>query len=257
LEFDINVKGVRILICVQIVMKKIHIVKWIKNTLLKHTRKNLENVSKIPLTEAEVQEKKRILQERISAMKIMKMEEEKKSEIEKEKNRVISGKEAAVAKRKFEEDQQTREAEKRKKEKEADKIAKEKIKAKIEQDKRERAERLAKEKGEIIPQTQTNQPTTTESSTQTTQTNQSKKEYTDALIQFRFQRGETLKAKFSAKDTMRDVMKHVEMLQGNNRFTLLSNYPKKIYSFQDNFSLNVSLVDAQLVPNGTLVVNVL
>jgi len=100
--------------------------------------KDIEEPEKKALTIEELEERKKLLQEKIKEKKALKILEEKQSEIEKEKNRIKNGKEAQEAKKLWEQKTRDREETLKRKEKEDEKKAKEKIKAKIEQDRLER-----------------------------------------------------------------------------------------------------------------------
>jgi len=185
------------------------------------------------------------LNQRIAEVKRKKAEDEEKREKERELQRRHGGKESIEAKKKWEDAQAAREAEKIRKEKEDEKRAKERIKQKIEQDKLDRAAKNKKVSAEPAAQPA---PTPVQPAQPVQQ-----KTYTEAQVQIRLTDGSTIKATFLPTDTLRQVFTHVEAhrTDGKGNFTLMTTFPRKIYTKND---FNVTLQEAGLVPNGTLVV---
>lgn len=137
--------------------------------------------------------------------------------------------------------QKERDAAIRKKEKEEEKIAKERIKAKIEQDKREREAKKKNEGSTTIPAS--SNPATP-----------SKLDFNEALIQVRLPDGNTIKATFKPTDPVRTVHNHIAMLIGTENFSLLTTFPKNIFSPREPSIDKVTLKQAELVPSGTFIV---
>jgi len=189
------------------------------------------------------------LNQRIADIRAKKAQDEAEREREREIMRRKGGKEAIEAKKKWEENQAKREDEKIKKEKEDERKAKERIKQKIEQDKLERAAKNKKKDPLAAPAvapTPTPVPTTQQPPAQ-------QKTYTEALVQMRLTDGSTIKASFLPTDTLKQVFAHVEAnrTDGKGSFSLMTTFPRKVYTKND---ANVTLQEAGLVPNGTLVV---
>ena len=203
-----------------------------------------EVAPKKPLTPEEKEEQKRLLQEKLQEIRKQKEEDEKKREIEREKNRVKFGKETGEAKRQWQEKQIQLEAEKRRREKEEDRKAKEKIKKQIELDKLNRKKKQSGQVPEVSATQPQQQPESTPKPTQ-------KETYDKAVVQIRMPQTQ-VRASFEPKDSMRTVFAHVEMLLNHDRFVLLTTFPRKTYK-KDDFSCDVTLEDAELVPNGTIV----
>jgi len=187
------------------------------------------------------------LNQRIAAIRAKKAEDEAHREKEREIMRRKGGKEAIEAKKKWEDDQARREDEKRKKEKEDERKAKERIKQKIEQDRMERAAKNRKE-----PATATT-ATTSAAPAPATQAPSQQKSYNEAQVQMRLTDGSTIKATFLPTDTLHQVFAYVETnrTDGRGAFSLMTTFPRKVYTKSD---ANVTLQEAGLVPNGTLVV---
>jgi hypothetical protein len=81
-----------------------------------------------------------------------------------------------------------------------------------------------------------------------------KKEYNETLIQFRLPDGNTIKSSFNPKDTIRIVHNYLSNVIGTSTFSLMTTFPKKIYS-PNNFEIdNITLENAELVPSGTFIV---
>jgi len=180
----------------------------------------------------------------------LKLIEERQDEFEKEKNRIKGGKEAQEAKKLWEQKTKEREEALKRKEKEEEKKAKARIKAKIEQDRLERE--AAKKKsleGEGIEQKPTEVvPKSTEI------VPPQKKEYFEALIQIRFKDGNTIKATFKPTDPVRTVFDHVALLLNSQNFSLMTNFPKKVFSPKDSSMDFTTLAQAELVPTGTFII---
>jgi len=84
---------------------------------------------------------------------------------------------------------------------------------------------------------------------------QSKKEYTETMIQIRFPDGNIIKASFKATDPIRTVHQHAALLLGNDRFSLTTTFPRKVYSYSDPNGLDsITLKQAELVPTGTVII---
>jgi len=146
-------------------------------------------------------------------------------------------------------EQKTREREEalKRKEKEEEKKAKERIKKKIEQDKLERE--AAKKKAQEEDQTSVKVSQQPE-----IQVPSIKKQYDEALIQIRFKDGNSIKATFKPTDPIRTVFGHVALLLGTDNFSLMTTFPRKVYSSKDSSLDSITLNQAELVPTGTFIV---
>jgi len=162
--------------------------------------------------------------------------------------RRISGKEALETKAKYEDIKRLKEIEQRRKEAEDDKRAKEAIRKKLEQDK---LERQAKQNKTTQPTTTTVAPVAVVTPTEPT----AKKEYTESLIQLRFPDGNIIKATFKPTDTVRTVHDHVSLLLNSSKYNLVSNFPKKVWAYNDKTMESTTLQAADCVPTGTFIVS--
>lgn len=97
---------------------------------------------KLPLTEQELAEQARKLEERRVQRRAEIAEQERKAEIEREKSRRLTGKEILDAKEKAQQVEMQRYAEERRREKEDDKKARQRVKDMIEEDRRNREQGL-------------------------------------------------------------------------------------------------------------------
>jgi len=172
--------------------------------------------------------------------------EERQSDIDREKNRIKGGKEAQEAKKLWEQKTKEREEVLKRKEKEEEKKAKERIKAKIEQDRLEREAAKKTESSASVQQIAGQQPAEV--------VTQQKKEYSESLIQIRYKDGNTIKATFKPTDTVRTVHDHVSLLLGQHNFSLMTSFPRKVYSPRDIVLDTTTLLQAELVPTGTFIV---
>lgn len=206
--------------------------------------KDIENPTKKDLTPEELEEQKQRVKDKLEALRAKRAKEEAEAEIAREKIRRASGKEAQEAKRIHEERAREREAMLRRKEKEEEREAKRRIKERIEQDRLERAAQRKAAEGQVQPQVPT--PVIPQSPPE-------KKEYTETAIQFRLPDGNVIKASFKPTDPIRTAHTHIAMLIGTDNFSLMTTFPRKVYSTHDA-NIETTLAQAELVPSGTFLV---
>ncbi|KAF2073175.1 hypothetical protein CYY_005528 [Polysphondylium violaceum] len=206
-----------------------------------------EDIQNYQLTPEERALQKQRLDEKVQEIRKKKAEEEAKREIEREISRRESGKSNSAAVEKWKEDAAKREAEKIRKEKEEDAKAKAKIKAKIEQDRLERFGKKPATAGASAPVAKPAAvPPVVPAS--------APKEYTDSTIQIRLLDGSTIKGTFPVDAKLIDIHTFLSKnTSQSGKFTLSNTYPRKIYTHDELKS--ISLKDAGLVPNGTLLVS--
>lgn len=108
-----------------------------------HSNFSESTEEKKPLTEEEKKAQLALLEEKIKKKRAEREEQEKKDALEREKNRIRSGKDMTAAKARMEELEMKKIVEQRKKEKADEKIARERVKAQIEADKAARKARQA------------------------------------------------------------------------------------------------------------------
>lgn len=199
-----------------------------------------------PLTAEEKKEQLEKLQEKLKQKRQEREDQEKKEQIAREKQRRTQGKEIVSIKSKIEEDEIKKIAEQRRREKMEDKLARQRIKEQIEKDKRDRAAKFAKEK--------VTQPSVSTATVSPTVNAGAKKEYTDCKLQIRFPSGQPLTQTFSAKEPLAAVRLYIEMNRpdgGSGAFSLMTNFPKKIFTDED---YEKPLEQLGLVPSAVLMV---
>ncbi|KAJ3106403.1 hypothetical protein HDU97_006388 [Phlyctochytrium planicorne] len=202
-----------------------------------------------PLTE---EEKKAKLEE-LKARLAQKKEEKRLLEIEemksKEKIRRKTGQEMNAIKDRIKEQDMKKALDAKMREKEDEKNARAKIRAQIEQDKKDRAARLEKEK--LARQGSSGDVAASPAALITTQASGSvsTKDYTEARIQFRLPTGGTVTHTFQSTDTLSAVYEFIAPQVGNDSFKLLQTFPRQVLSERDK-----TLKDLKLVPSSSLVV---
>lgn len=202
-----------------------------------------------PLTEKEKQEQIKKLEEKIRQRRLEKEEQDRKTAIEKEKLRRKTGQEIALARQKLEEEQQRREAELRRQEKLEAKLARQRILEEIERDKLARKEMFGMT-GNTVPviSTVNNSNTVT-----TTTTTISQRQYDQCKLQIRLTNGQTLNQTFGSNEELAAVRLFVQLnrTDGNSPFSLMTNFPKRIFSDED---MSKPLSALGLVPTAVLIV---
>eukprot|EP01113_Clastostelium_recurvatum_P015543 TRINITY_DN1868_c0_g1_i6.p1 TRINITY_DN1868_c0_g1~~TRINITY_DN1868_c0_g1_i6.p1 ORF type:complete len:639 (-),score=217.07 TRINITY_DN1868_c0_g1_i6:232-2127(-) len=185
------------------------------------------------------------LQEKIVELRKKKAEDEEKRDREREIARRKGGQDAIEARKLWEEEQMKKAADKARREKEEEKMAKERIRKKVEQDKLERASKKAA--------SSTTAPVAAPTPAAAPVAAAPAKEYTEAQVQIRLTDGSVLRATFKPTDTMKVVQQWVaaNRTDGGGSFNLSTTFPRKVFSGAD---MNVTLKEAGLVPNGTVVV---
>jgi len=189
------------------------------------------------------------LNERLQKLREDKQKQEEQDELTKEKARRDEGKKTI---------ENMEEWKKKKDEAEARKIARErkeaedysnKLKEKVRLEKLARQQKLKGEAPQptpLVSQPKQEQPQIPVKPTVA-------KEYDDCQLQIRLTNGQVLKATFKPSETIGSVVNYIEKnrTDGNNPFTVMTTFPRKVFSPQD---MNITLVDAGLVPRGVLVV---
>lgn len=152
---------------------------------------------------------------------------EKEEALQRERNRIKSGKEMLEAKKKHDELEIKKLVEQRKREKEEEKLARQRVKDQIEQDKLARKAKFSGQPMETSPVQPPQeilqcpkQPSTT---------------YSEVTLQIRLTNGSSLTQTFGAKEPLSAVRLYVEMNRkdGDGPFTLMTNYPKKVFGPED------------------------
>ncbi|GAM17665.1 hypothetical protein SAMD00019534_008400 [Acytostelium subglobosum LB1] len=206
-----------------------------------------KDIANYTLTPEEKAHQKKMLDEKILMLRKKKAEEEAKREIEREMSRRESGKLQQDSVEKWKEQQNKREADKIKKEKEDEARAKQRIRDKIAQDKMERAARAKSgpDASSPVVAPAVAAPVVVPVAAPTAVPDV-------VMIQIRMADGSTVRANFKPKDTLQDVHSYLSANGQSGAFRLSTTYPRKI--FDSSELKTTTLLDAGLVPNGTLMV---
>ncbi|KAL1117911.1 hypothetical protein AAG570_004224 [Ranatra chinensis] len=188
---------------------------------------------KKPLTEEEKQQQLKLLESKIKEKRKEREEKEKNEALEREKNRIRSGKEMIAAKKKLEDEEFRKAIEQRKREKEEDRMARQKVRDQIEADKLARKAKQASGGGSsqaeapvISPPAPTEAPKLVAAPA---------KDYAETRLQIRLTNGQALTQSFGAKEQLSAVRLFVEMNRTDDQgpFCLMTNFPKKVFTDED------------------------
>lgn len=184
---------------------------------------------KRPLTEEEKLEQLQKIEAKLKQRRLEREAREKQESLDRERNRIRSGKEMIEAKRKHEEAEMKKVMDQRRKDKAEDKLARERIKQQIEQDKLARKQKF----GEAVQEdAQPQQSPETSPSKPAIQQN-----YSAVKLQIKLSDGKTLVQTFGAKEPLSAVRVYVELnrTDGKAPFTLVdsSSFPKKTFGTDD------------------------
>lgn len=204
-----------------------------------------------PLTEEEKKIQLEKLQERIKQKRLEREEQEKKEQLEREKSRRKTGKELTDIKQKMEEQEMKKIAEQRRREKMEEKLARQRVREQIEKDKRDRAAKFGSGGQQSAP-TPTGNNTPTPASMQPPPAAE-KKDYAECRLQIRLTNGQALTQTFSAKEPLAAVRVYIETnrTDGSGPFSLMTNFPKKIFQ-GDDYEKPLDVLG--LVPSAVLMV---
>lgn len=201
---------------------------------------------KKPLTEEEKLAQKAKLEEIMKQKRKEREEREKMEALEREKNRIRSGKEMIEAKKKQEDMEMKKLLELRKREKEEERIARQRVRDQIEQDKLARKARAQADAAKVpvatIPSPQTTVTTTT-----------GPKNYTEARLQIRLTNGSALTFTFGAKEPLSAVRLWVEMNRTDEQgpFSLMTSFPRKVFT-EDDYDKPLDVLG--LAPSAVIIV---
>lgn len=205
---------------------------------------------KKPLTEEEKKAQLALIEEKLARKRAEKEELEKVEALEREKNRIKSGKDMAEARRKLEEEEMKKIVEQRKREKAEEKAARDRVKAQIELDKAARREREGGVKPvEVVPVQPTPQPTKSVASAPP-------KDYKQTRIQIRMPDGQTMTETFDKNEQLAAVRLFVQLKTGDEAgeipLRMLTTFPRKVFSDDD---FDMTLESLGLVPSATIMVS--
>ncbi|KAJ2006603.1 hypothetical protein H4R26_001284 [Coemansia thaxteri] len=215
-----------------------------------------------PLTEEEKKEKLDELQQRITEKRKMREDAEKAEQRQNELLRRKAGQDMTEQNERLKELTMKRELEKQKREKEDDKRAAQRIKDQIEQDKRDRAVRIALEKAErdgtsTIAANQAEEnaaPSMLQAGVPkiTTSSNQTRLQIRSMLQSSKGGPSAPLTHVFAADQTLKDVIDYIkqEMPHIGSHFKLSMSFPRKDF---DSHHHSKTLKELGLVPNAALI----
>uniref|UniRef100_A0A336LRM7 CSON015194 protein n=1 Tax=Culicoides sonorensis TaxID=179676 RepID=A0A336LRM7_CULSO len=203
---------------------------------------------KKPLTEEEKQAQLAKLEEKLKQKRLEREAKEKEEQLEREKMRIKSGKDLLEARRKIEEEEMKKIVAQRKREKEEERLVRERVKAQIEAD---RLARKAKDAG-LPPGS--NIPSPVQSPPTSSQPKAPPKDYSQTRIQIRLADGTAVVENFESKEQLAAVRLFIQMRHAssvNIPFSLMTNFPKKIFTEED-YEKPLSVLG--LVPSAVLIV---
>ncbi|XP_076359279.1 UBX domain-containing protein 1-like isoform X2 [Tachypleus tridentatus] len=218
-----------------------------------------------PLTEGDKREQLRKLEERIKQRRLERNELEKKSAIEKEKQRRKAGQELTLAKQKMEEEEIKRLAEQKRREKLEEKMARcilfilfctHTLKVSHIRDKQRVLEEIERDKQARKEKFHTGPPVTAAPSPSSQPVQEvviPKKEYDSCRLQIRLSNGQTLTNSFGASESLAAVRLYIELnrTDGNLPFSLMTTFPRTVFTEED---MQKPLKALGLVPSAVLTV---
>lgn len=202
---------------------------------------------KRPLTEEEKREQLAKIEAKLKQRRLEREARERVDELEREKNRIRSGKEILEAKKKHEDAEMKKLIEQRRREKEEDRLAKQRVREQIEQDKQQRKAKF----GTAGPPEPTPVPVPTPTPPKATTSN---KNFSEAKLQIRLTNGATLTHTFGAKEPLSAVKCFIEMNRTDEPgpFALMTPFPRKIFLDED-YDKPLCVLD--LAPSAVLIVS--
>ncbi|XP_011608833.1 UBX domain-containing protein 1 [Takifugu rubripes] len=214
-----------------------------------------EESARTPLTEEEKLEQVKRLEDLMRVKQAERREREQKELLEREIQRRKQGQELQKVRQKLQDDEMKKLAELRRKEKMEEKLARQRVKDKIARDREERAQKFGGGGQPSAAATTCPQPGQPSPSSPTSHgPPPSKKEYDESRIQVRLLDGSTITTVFKALEPLAAVRVYVQMnsnVPEGQDFTLLSPYPRHVYTEQD---MEKPLKELGLVPSAVLVV---
>ncbi|XP_037954346.1 UBX domain-containing protein 1 [Teleopsis dalmanni] len=190
-----------------------------------HSNFSESTEEKKPLTQEEKDAQLVILEQRLKEKRRERQDREVADALEREKNRIKSGKEMAEARRRMEEMEMKKIVDQRKRDKAEEKAARDRVRAQIEADKAARKAR--DEKQPELPKVSSTTNATTTAKTPT-------KEYSQTRIQIRLQDGSTLTETFNVKEQLSAVRVFIQMKTNiEDAFGLMTTFPRKVFNSED------------------------
>ncbi|XP_036671803.3 UBX domain-containing protein 1 [Drosophila suzukii] len=196
-----------------------------------HSNFSESTEEKKALTEDEKKAQLALIEEKLKQKRIEREEREKTEALQREKNRIKSGKDMTEAKRRMEELEMKKIVEQRKREKDEEKAARDRVRAQIEADKAARKAREQKELGNPEPAPSVSSTTV---SSPPAGVKSPPRDYTETRIQVRLQDGSTLQETFNVKEQLSAVRVFIQMKTGiESPFSLMTTFPRKLFAEDD------------------------
>ncbi|XP_011195795.2 UBX domain-containing protein 1 [Zeugodacus cucurbitae] len=212
-----------------------------------HSNFSESTEEKKPLTEEEKKAQLALIEEKLKQKRREREEREKAEALEREKNRIKSGKDMTEARKRMEELEMKKIVDQRKREKAEEKAARDRVRAQIEADK---AARKAREQNQAEPASPVTSPTVT-SPASTSTVKVSPKDYTQTRIQVRLRDGSTLTETFNVKEQLSAVRVFIQLKTGDETpFNLMTTFPRKVFT-EDDFDIPLDVLG--LVPSAVLI----
>lgn len=194
-----------------------------------HSNFSESTEEKKPLTEEEKKAQLMLIEEKLRLKRLEREEREKAEALEREKNRIKSGKDMTEARKRLEEIEMKKLVDERKREKAEEKAARDRVRAQIESDK---AARKAREQSQSVTSTTSTTPNTPAASASFVKS--PSKEYTHTRIQIRLQDGATLTETFNVKEQLSAVRVFIQMkTESDAVFGLMTTFPRKVFADED------------------------
>ncbi|KAM8710388.1 hypothetical protein ACLKA7_017073 [Drosophila subpalustris] len=198
-----------------------------------HSNFSESTEEKKALTEDEKKAQLAMIEEKLKQKRIEREEREKVDALERERNRIRSGKDMIEARRRMEEIEMKKIVDQRKREKEEEKAARDRVRAQIEADKAARKAREQPAQQQQLSDAVASVSSTT-TATSPTGVKQPPREYTETRIQVRLQDGSTLASEFNVKEPLSAVRVFIQVKTGiETPFALMTSFPRKIFADDD------------------------
>ncbi|XP_067645136.1 UBX domain-containing protein 1 [Eurosta solidaginis] len=213
-----------------------------------HSNFSESTEEKKPLTEEEKKAQLALIEEKLKQKRREREEREKAEALEREKNRIKSGKDMTEARKRMEELEMKKIVDQRKREKAEEKAARERVRAQIEADK---AARKAREQNLVESPSPVTSPTLPPATASTSSVRAALKDYTQTRIQIRLRDGSTLTETFNVKEQLSAVRVFIQLKTGDEApFNLMTSFPRKVFTDED-FEKPLDVLG--LVPSAVLI----
>lgn len=206
--------------------------------------------NEIPKPKLSQEEAKKKADELYRRARAKREEDDKKDAVDREKDRIRSGKEVTVAKQKYEEEARKRAVAQKKREKLEAMKERQRVRDMLEADKQRR-----REKFNMKGSSSSNPPSAPAPRGSNQPTPRTQPLAAGGKIQFRLPDGTRLEASFEPEQTVADLMKFLKRAKpdlSSNRIVLSQQYPRRRFSGADDSS---TLAELGLLPRGALTVS--